>query len=46
MAPVDELSVVLVAVFAVAFLGERLAPRDWVGIGLVAFGAVLLAWPR
>lgn len=46
VAPVDKLSVVLVAVFAVAFLGERLAPRDWVGVGLVAFGAVLLAWPR
>ena len=44
VAPVDKLSVVLVAVFGVPFLGERLAPRDWVG--LVAFGAVLLAWPR
>ena len=46
VAPVDKLSVVLVAVFAVAFLGERLAPRDWAGIALVAVGAVVLAWPR
>src|SRR6185436_8917308 len=32
VAPVDKLSVVLVAVFAVAFLGERPAPREWLGI--------------
>ena len=42
----DKLSVVLVAMFAVAFLGERLAPRDWVGVAPDALGAVLLAWPR
>src|SRR5688500_4979956 len=29
VAPVDKLSVVLAAVFAAAFLGERPAPRDW-----------------
>lgn len=46
VAPVDKLSVVLVAVFAVLFLGERLAPLDWVGVALVTAGAVLLAWPR
>lgn len=46
VAAVDKLSVVLVAVFAVAFLGERLAPRDWAGVALVALGGVLLAWPR
>lgn len=44
VAPVDKLSVVLVAVLAVAFLGERLSPRDWVGVGLVGLGVGLLAW--
>ncbi len=29
VAPIDKLSVVLVALFAVLFLGERPAPRDW-----------------
>lgn len=43
VAPVDKLSVVLVALFAVAFLGERLPPHHWLGVGLVASGAVLLA---
>lgn len=43
VAPVDKLSVVLVALFAVAFLGERLSPQHWIGIGLVAGGAALLA---
>lgn len=43
VAPVDKLSVVLVAVFAVAFLGERPALQDWVGIGLVGLGVLLLA---
>ena len=43
VAPVDKLSVVLVAVFAVAFLGERPALKDWCGIVLVAAGVVLLS---
>jgi bacterial/archaeal transporter family protein len=42
VAPVDKLSVVLVAIFAVTFLGERPAPKDWMGIFLVACGVVLL----
>jgi bacterial/archaeal transporter family protein len=46
VAPVDKLSVVLVAIFAVVFLGERPAPRDWLGIALVALGVVLLALKR
>lgn len=43
VAPVDKLSVVLVALFAVALLGERPSPREWLGIALVAFGVVVLA---
>ncbi|MCO5183127.1 MAG: EamA family transporter [Anaerolineae bacterium] len=43
VAPVDKLSVVLVAVFGVAFLGERLSPGAWLGIALIATGAVLVA---
>jgi transporter family protein len=43
VAPVDKLSVVLVAVLATLFLGERPSPRDWLGIGLVACGVALLA---
>lgn len=43
VAPVDKLSVVLVAVFGVTFLAERLSGLQWVGILLVGGGAVLLA---
>ncbi|MBP1859643.1 EamA family transporter [Rhizobium herbae] len=43
VAPVDKLSVVLVAMFAVLFLGERLSPAHWAGVAMVAGGAVLLA---
>ena len=46
VAPVDKLSVVLVAVFAVIFLGERPGMKDWIGILLVASGVVLLGWKR
>ena len=42
VAPVDKLSVVLVAIFAVLFLGERPLPRDWCGIALVTAGALIL----
>jgi bacterial/archaeal transporter family protein len=43
VAPIDKLSVVLVAIFSVALLGERLAPHHWLGVGLIAGGALLLA---
>ena len=46
VAPIDKLSVVLVAVFAVAFLGERPTPRDWIGIASVGVGVLLLALRR
>lgn len=45
-APIDKLSVVLVALFAVAVLGERPSVRDWVGIACVAAGALLLSLRR
>jgi transporter family protein len=44
VAPIDKLSVVLVAVFGVAFLGERLSTPNWLGVGLIAAGAVLVAY--
>lgn len=43
VAPVDKLSVVLVAVFAAIFLGEKLSPTNWLGVALIAAGAVLVA---
>ncbi|MDD8024557.1 MAG: EamA family transporter [Paracoccaceae bacterium] len=43
VAPVDKLSVVLVAIFAALFLGETLSPAAWAGVGLIAAGAVLVA---
>ena len=46
VAPIDKLSVVLVAVFAVVFLGERPAGREWLGILLVGAGVVVLALKR
>lgn len=46
VAPVDKLSLVFVAVFAFAFLGERPAGREWLGIAFVAFGVLILAWRR
>ncbi|MBM7063400.1 EamA family transporter [Pseudomonas sp. UL073] len=44
VAPVDKLSVVLVALLGVSLLGERLELRQWCGIGLVGAGVALLAW--
>jgi len=46
VAPVDKLSLVLVAIFAFTFLGERPAPREWIGIAMVAAGVLLLAIKR
>src|SRR4029077_7202894 len=46
VAPIDKLSVVLVAVFGVMFLGERPSLNGWLGIALIAAGAVLIAFKR
>ena len=42
VAPLDKLSVVLVAIFGVAFLGERLSLAGWGGVALIAGGVILL----
>jgi transporter family protein len=44
VAPIDKLSVVLVAIFGVVFLGERLTMPNWLGVALIAGGAVLVAY--
>ena len=44
VAPIDKLSVVLVALFGVLFLGERLNGANWLGVGLIAAGAILVAY--
>ena len=44
VAPIDKLSVVFVAVFAVLFLGEKLSLPNWLGVALIACGAVLVAY--
>ena len=42
VAPIDKLSVVLVALLGVTLLGERLSPANWAGIVLIAAGAILV----
>lgn len=39
VAPLDKLSVVLVALFGVSFLDEKLALVNWLGIAMIAIGA-------
>jgi len=46
VAPVDKLSLVLVAVFAVLFLHERPSVREWMGILMVGAGVLVLALRR
>ncbi len=46
VAPIDKLSVVLVALFAFAFLGERPSATGWLGICLISAGAVIIATAR
>ncbi len=43
VAPVDKLSVVLVAVFGVLFLAKHLSARNWTGIVMIAAGVILVA---
>lgn len=44
VAPIDKLSVVLVAIFGVIFLGERLSAVSGAGVALIGIGATLVAF--
>jgi len=46
VAPVDKLSVLLVAVFAFAFLDERPSLREWSGILMIGAGVLVLAFRK
>lgn len=46
VAPVDKLSVILVAIFAVLFLHERPSWGGWLGIGLVGAGVAIISLNR
>jgi transporter family protein len=43
VAPIDKLSVVFVAIFGVLLLGEKLSLLNWLGVALIAAGAVFVA---
>ncbi|BCM25269.1 EamA family transporter [Methyloradius palustris] len=42
VAPLDKLSLVMVAIFAVIFLGERPGLYNWLGILMIAAGVILI----
>lgn len=44
VAPLDKLSVVLVALIGVLWLGESMSVRNWLGIALITGGAVLVSF--
>ena len=46
VAPIDKLSLLLVAVLGVLFLGEKLSVRNWMGVLLMAVGAFLVAFRK
>lgn len=44
VAPVDKLSVVMVAIIGVLFLGEKLSGPNWLGVAMIGAGAILVAY--
>lgn len=44
VAPIDKLSVVFVSILGVLLLGERLSGINWLGVALIAGGALLVAF--
>jgi transporter family protein len=44
VAPIDKMSVLLVAIFGVVFLGEKLSGANWLGVVMIAVGALLVAY--
>lgn len=43
VAPIDKFSVILVAIFGVALLGEHLSAINWLGVMMTAVGLILVA---
>ena len=43
VAPIDKLSLLMVAVLGVLILGEKLSIQNWIGIAFMAVGALMLA---
>jgi transporter family protein len=43
VAPVDKFSLVLVALFAFMFLGERPSFQEWLGIAFISLGVLVMA---
>jgi Predicted membrane protein len=43
VAPIDKLSIVMVAIFAAIFLGEKLSLGAWAGVVMIAAGAIMVA---
>ena len=46
VAPVDKLSFLLVAIFAVIFLHERPTSREWLGIIMIGAGVLILGFKK
>ncbi len=46
VAPIDKLSLILVAIFAFVFLDERPSVREWLGILMVAGGVIVLGFKK
>ncbi|HWV81246.1 MAG TPA: EamA family transporter [Hyphomicrobiaceae bacterium] len=44
VAPIDKLSVVLVAIFGAVLLGEKLSGPNWLGVAMIGAGAILVAY--
>ncbi len=42
VAALDKLSIVFIAIFSVIFLGDSLEWKNWLGVGLIALGAILM----
>lgn len=43
VAPIDKLSIVMVAIFAAIFLGEKLSLGAWTGVAMIGAGAIMVA---
>lgn len=44
VAPIDKLSVVLVAIFGALLLGGKLSAANWLGVAMIGGGAILVAY--
>ncbi len=44
VAPIDKLGMVIAVILGLCFLGEKVSGKEWIGIGMMVAGTLVITW--